>query len=149
MKNVRLVAVACAVFVVSLSPVARADKTPDLGKTKFKDLVKYLDLTSEQQVKIKPDVDRIQEIVKDASRQTGASGGKRVPVGGSGPFGRPGGAGGVQTGGGAGNPTEVRAQRQEWQREISNRVEEIKSFLTPAQLEKFKSVQVPDLLAKK
>ncbi len=149
MKSLRFAAVACAVFALSLPSPARADKTPDLGKTKFKDLAKYLDLTSEQQAKIKPDVERIQDIVKDASRQAGAfGGGKRVPIGGGGPFGRPGGAGGMQGGSSGGNATDVRAQRQEWQREIGNRVEEIKSFLTPEQLEKFKSVQVPNLLAR-
>src|SRR5512133_3370226 len=81
---------------------AVAEKVPDLGRTKFKDIAKYLNLTSDQQGKIKPDVERIQAIVKDADKQRGAAGsGRRVPLGGNGVFGRPGAAGSAgSTGGG-------------------------------------------------
>lgn len=126
---------------------AGAEKPLDLGKTKFKDVAKYLNLTGDQQKKIKRDVDRIQQIVKDAEKQRGTPGfgaGGRTPVGGS------------RWGGGiAGNPgavplgdrTEQRAQREEWQKEIRNRVEEIESLLTPEQREKFKAIQIPNILA--
>lgn len=133
-----------------LAPLATAAKTPNLGKTKFKDVAKFLALTPEQQLKVRPDVDRIQAIVKDAEKQRGQGGwgrgGRRIPVGGSGVMGR-GGVGGSDTAPPAGNFEEMRRQRQEWQKEIDNRVDEIKSFLTPQQLEKFKSIELPNLNA--
>jgi Spy/CpxP family protein refolding chaperone len=46
-----------------------------------------------------------------------------------------------------GDLEQRRLQRQEWQKEITNRVEEIKSLLTPEQVEKFKSIQVPNIVA--
>jgi hypothetical protein len=141
-------------LVVAAIP-ALAEKVPDLGKTKFKDIAKYLSLTPQQQEKIRPDLDRIQEIVKDAAKQRGvggwnSGGANRTPVGGSGVMARPG-PGATGSGGGEATTPEKfeerRAQRKEWQTEITNRVEEIKSFLTPGQLEKFKNVQVPNLMA--
>ena len=132
-----------------LGGAAAADKTPDLGKTKFKDIAKYLNLTTDQQGKIKPDVDRIQDLVRQADKQRGTpgfGGGGRTPVGG----GRWGGAPGGENQGGVdvGDVEERIARRQEWQKEIANRVDEIKSLLTPEQLEKFKSIPVPNLSAR-
>ncbi len=127
---------------------AAAEKTPDLAKTKFKDIAKYLNLTPEQQQKIKPDVERIQDIVKQADKQRGTpgfGGGGRVPVGGS-RWGGPGG-GGSQGAVQVGDTEQRQIQRVEWQKEITNRAEEIRSFLTPEQREKFKAIQVPDILA--
>jgi hypothetical protein len=137
-------------LLIGVSP-AFAEKVPDLGKTKFKEIAKYLALTSEQQLKVKPDVERIQDIVKDAQKQSAGGGfgsGGRAPIGGSGPFGRP------SPGGGTEVPSSAkiearRIQRQEWQTEINNRVDEIKSFLTPEQVEKFKNITVPNLFASK
>ncbi len=152
MRNVALFALVVMLIAV---PGSYAEKVPDLGKTKFKDIAKYLDLTPGQQARVKPDVERIQQIVKDAQNQPGSSGGfgsgGRAPVGGTGAFGRP-------SPGGMSGATEVpssekieerRAMRKEWQTEINNRVDEIKTFLTPAQLGKFKAIQVPNLFASK
>ncbi len=138
----------CAVAWLGFAVPAGAEKPLDLGKTKFKDIAKYLNLTSDQQKKIKPDVDRIQEIVKLAARQRGSPGfgaGGRTPVGGS----RWGG-GGIGANPGSvqvGDRAEQRLQREEWQKEIRNRVEEIESFLTPEQVQKFKSVLVPSVVS--
>ena len=55
--------------------------------------------------------------------------------------------GGYQGGAQVGDREGRLAQRVEWQKEITNRVEEIKSLLTPGQREKFKTIQVPDLMA--
>ncbi len=126
---------------------AAAEKPPELAKIKFKDLVKLLNLTAEQQATIKPDVARIQEIVKQADKQRGTAGygaGGRTPVGG-GRWG--GGITGSPSGAQITDRGERHAQRVEWQREITNRIDEIKSVLTPGQLEKFKTIQVPDLMA--
>ncbi len=139
-------AVTCLLGALAVGASA-AEKVPDLAKTKFKDIAKYLNLTPEQQQKIKPDVERIQDLVKQAEKQRGApgfGGGGRVPVGGS-RWGGPGGSGSqgaVQVG----DLEQRRVQRVEWQKEITNRVEEIRSFLTPEQREKFKPIQVPDIL---
>jgi hypothetical protein len=126
---------------------ASAEKPLDLGKTKFKEIAKYLNLTGEQQPKIKLDVERIQDIVKQAAKQRGTpgfGGGGRTPIGGSRWGGGIGGnPGGVQVG----ERQERQAQRVEWQKEISNRVAEIRSFLTPEQLEKFKAIQIPNILS--
>jgi Spy/CpxP family protein refolding chaperone len=138
----------CVLAWLSAVLPASATKPPDLGRTKFKDIAKYLNLTADQQAKIKPDVDRIQDIVKQADKQRGTpgfGGGGRTPVGG-GRWGAPGG-GGNQGGVQVGDFEERRARRQEWQKEITNRVEEVKSLLTPEQLEKFKAIQVPNVVA--
>ncbi len=138
----------CLLAWLSAPSPASAAKPPDLAKTKFKDIAKYLNLTADQQAKIKPDVDRIQAIVKQADKQRGTpglGGGGRVPVGG-GRWGAPGG-GGTQGGVQVGDLEQRRVQREEWQKEITNRVEEIKSLLTPEQLEKFKVIQVPKVAA--
>ncbi len=152
MNSPRSLLTAFAIVLMAFASTVWAEKTPDLSKTKFKDIAKYLDLSAEQQAKIKPDVDRIQDIVKQAGRlptgHRGWGGGGRAPVGSSGVMGRPNPQAGDMGGSGGGNTTEARAQRQEWQKEITNRIEEIKSFLTPAQIEKFKSVQVPNLMAR-
>ena len=143
-----LLAGLCVLLWLGAAAALSADKPPDLGKTKFKDIVKYLNLTPDQQTKIKPDVDRIQDLVRQAEKQRGApgfGGGGRTPVGG-GRWGTPGG-GGNQGSVQVGDVEERRAQRQEWQKEVTNRVEEIKSFLTPEQVQKFKSITVPDLAA--
>ncbi len=127
---------------------ARADKTLDLGKTKFKEIAKYLNLTAEQEAKIKPDVERIQDVVKQAAKQGGSPGfgaGGRTPIGGGGRWG--GSMGGNQGAVQVGDRAERQAQRVEWQKEITNRVEEIQSFLTPEQREKFKTITIPDILA--
>lgn len=147
MKSKALLVACFALAWLAWSMPALAEKPPDLGRTKFKDIVKYLNLSTEQQPTIKLDVERIQDIVKQADKQRGAPGfgaGGRTPIGG------PRGIGGM---GGYQGPTQVgeggerQAQRIEWQKEITNRVEEIKSLLTPEQKEKFKTIQVPDLLA--
>ncbi len=141
-----LAAVCVAGWLAAAMPSAAADKVPDLGKTKFKDIAKYLSLTSDQQQKIKGDVERIQDIVKDAEKQRGTAGfgaGGRTPVG-AGRWGGPA-SGGNQGSIRAGDVEGQRLQREEWQKEINNRVTEIRSFLTPGQLEKFKTLQVPDI----
>ncbi len=150
MRTVRsLLIVMSALTCFAIAGLAAKEKIPDLGRTKFKDIAKYLNLNADQQNKIKPDVDRIQQIVKDAQKLGGpkggwGGGGARSPVGGGwGGMGRGGGA--QPSGGSTGNTEQKRAQLQEWQKEITNRVDEIKSFLAPDQLEKFKAVQVPDL----
>ncbi len=137
-------------LMAAVSP-AFAEKVPDLGKTKFKEIAKYLALTPEQQAKVKPDVERIQDIVKDAQKQSTGGGfgsGGRAPVGGNGAFGQPSPGGGTEVPSAA-KIEARRIQRQDWQTEIKNRVEEIRSFLTPDQLEKFKNMQVPNLFASK
>ncbi len=146
MRSLRIVAICLAVSWIAVT-AARAEKPLDLGKTKFKEIAKYLNLTAEQQAKIKPDVERIQDVVKQAAKQGGSTGygaGGRTPIGGS-RWGAPGSGnqGSVQMG----DRGERQAQRVEWQKEITNRVEEIRSFLTPAQLEKFKAITIPDILA--
>ncbi len=147
MPRKRLVAACCAFALLAVAMPARAEKPLDLGRTKFKDIVKYLNLTAEQQQKIKPDVERIQDIVKQAAKQRGTAGyggGGRTPVGGSRWGGGIGGnPGGVQVG----ERAERQQQRVEWQKEIGNRVEEIRSFLTPEQIEKFKAIQIPNILS--
>ncbi len=133
-----------ACLCLAILPAA-AGKPIDLGKTKFKDIAKYLNLTAEQQQKIRPDVDRIQDVVKQAAKQRGTPGfgaGGRTPVGGGGRWdGATGSPNTVQLG----DREQRQAQRVEWQKEITNRVEEIKSFLTPEQLEKFKAIQIPNI----
>ncbi len=140
-------AVVAALVCVAASGIARAEKPPDLGRTKFKDIVKYLNLTSDQQEKVKRDIERIQDIVKQADKQRGSTGygaGGRTPVGGQwGPGAPLGGQNRVDLG----DVQERRARQQEWQKEIVNRVDEIKTFLTPGQLEKFKNIAIPDILA--
>jgi Spy/CpxP family protein refolding chaperone len=148
MRKNTILAGLCVLLWMAAAPAASAEKTPDLGKTKFKDIARYLNLTPDQQARIKPDVDRIQDLVKQADKQRGApgfGGGGRTPVGG-GRWGGPGG-GGNQGSVQVGDLEQRRAQRQEWQKEITNRVEEIKSLLTPEQVEKFKSIQVPNIVA--
>jgi Spy/CpxP family protein refolding chaperone len=138
----------CVLLWLAAASAPSAEKPPDLGKTKFKDIARYLNLTSDQQARIKPDVDRIQDLVKRADKQRGApgfGGGGRTPVGG-GRWGGPGG-GGNQGSVQVGDLEQRRLQRQEWQKEITNRVEEMKSLLTPEQVEKFKSIQVPNIVA--
>ncbi len=148
MTRRRLFISLCALAWLSVNTAAGADKVPDLGRTKFKEIAKYLNLTAEQQQKIKPDVDRIQDVVKQAEKQRGGpgfGGGGRTPIG-SGNWG----GGPARTGGGAVQVGDIegrRLQRQEWQKEITNRAEEIKTFLTPPQIEKFKAMGVPDLMA--
>ncbi|MGE5359604.1 MAG: hypothetical protein ACM3NQ_11350 [Bacteroidales bacterium] len=143
----------CAIisFLLLAGSPLFAEKVPDLGKTKFKDISKYLALTPEQQAKVKPDVDRIQAIVKDAQKQSTGGGfgrGGRAPIGGSGAFGQPSPGGGTEVPSSA--KIEARPiQRNDRQTEINNRVDEIKTFLTPDQLEKFKNMQVPNLLSSK
>jgi len=141
------ISVCCAAAWLVFALPAGAGKPLDLGKTKFKEIAKYLNLTADQQQKIKPDVERIQDIVKQVARQRGTPGfgaGGRTPVGGSRWGGGIGGnPGGVQAGG----RQEQEAQRVEWQKEITNRTDEIRSFLTPGQLEKFKTIQVPNVLS--
>lgn len=137
----------CAAAWLVLAVPAGAEKPPDLGKTKFKEIAKYLNLTAGQQKQIKIDVDRIQDIVKQAAKQRGSPGfgaGGRTPVGGSrwgGGIGQ--GSGSVQVG----DRAEQRIQREEWQKEIRNRVEEIESLLTPEQIVKFKAIEVPDVVS--
>jgi len=146
--NKVLIGVLGVVLWLGATGVGSAEKPPDLGRTKFKDIAKYLDLTPDQQEKIRHDVDRIQEIVKQADKQRGSpgfGGGGRTPVGG-------GRWGGGATAGNTGKVEvgdleERRARQQEWQKEITNRVDEIKTFLTPAQAEKFKTIAVPNILA--
>lgn len=147
MQRRRFFAVAVALIWCLVGAGARAEKPLDLGRTKFKDIAKYLDLTREQQAKVKPDVERIQDIVKQAAKQRGTPGfgaGGRTPVGGS----RWGGGLGGNTGGvQVGERAERQQQRVEWQKEINNRIEEIESYLTPGQIEKFKAIQVPNILS--
>jgi hypothetical protein len=147
MRRNGVIAVYLAFAWVAFAMPVGAEKPLDLGKTKFKEIAKYLNLTADQQQKIKPDVERIQEIVKQAAKQRGTPGfgaGGRTPVGGS-RWG--GGIGGNPGGVPAGERQKQEAQRVEWQKEITNRTEEIRSFLTPGQLEKFKTIQVPDILS--
>ena len=140
--------VLCAVAWLVFALPANAEKPLDLGKTKFKEIARFLNLTADQQKTIKRDVERIQEIVKQADKQRGSpgfGGGGRTPVGG----------GRWGAGAGAGNSGKVeigdlaerRVRQQEWQKEIVNRVDEIKTFLTPEQVEKFKAITIPDILA--
>ena len=139
----------CAILWLAVALPVEGAKPLNLGKTKFKDIAKFLNLRADQQDTIRRDVERIQEIVKQADKQRGAPGfgaGGRTPVGaggrwGGGGMGAPGGGGGVQVG----DVQERRLQRAEWQKEIGNRVDEIKSLLTPEQAEKFKTIIVPDL----
>ena len=147
MRHGRVVGAFVVVLWLAGAGVGAAEKTPDLGRTKFKDIVKYLNLTADQQEKIKRDVDRIQEIVKQADKQRGSPGfgaGGRTPVGaGRWGTGGAGSSGRVEVG----DLAERRARQQEWQKEIVNRVDEIKTFLTPEQLEKFKAITIPNILA--
>jgi Spy/CpxP family protein refolding chaperone len=148
MRKNTILAGLCVLLWLAATSALSAEKTPDLGKTKFKDIAKYLNLTPDQQARIKPDVDRIQDLVKQADKQRGApgfGGGGRTPVGG-GRWGGPGG-GGNQGSVQVGDLEQRRAQRQEWQKEITNRVDEIRSLLTPGQLEKFKAMPVPNIVA--
>ena len=147
MRAGRLVALSLALVWIALAVPARAEKPLDLGKAKLKEIAKFLNLTAEQEAKVKPDVDRIQDLVKQAAKQGGSPGfgaGGRTPVGG-GRWG--GGMGGNQGSVQVGDREERRAQRVEWQKEITNRAEEIRSFLTPEQVEKFKTITIPDILA--
>ena len=52
--RIRVILPVCVALVVlgSVAP-ARAEKPLDLGKTKFKEIAKYLNLTAEQETKIK------------------------------------------------------------------------------------------------
>ena len=141
--------------LVLAPPAISKPKVPELAKAKFDDIAKYLSLTREQQEKIKPDVVRIQDIVKQAGKQRGplggwGGGGPRSPVGGG--WGGTGGGAPGARGDGAGRggsdqSEQMRAQREEWQKEITNRVEEIKGLLTPEQLEKFNAIAVPNVVA--
>jgi hypothetical protein len=147
MRSRALIAACFALAWLAVTVPAFAEKPPDLARTKFKEIAKYLNLTTGQQVTIKPDVEHIQEIVKQADKQGGSpgyGGGGRTPVGGS-RWG--GGIGGSPGGTQVGEREQRRTQRVEWQKEITNRVEEIKSLLTPEQAEKFKAIQVPNLMA--
>jgi hypothetical protein len=146
-RTLKFVSLAAVLCVSSIGLVA-AGKPPDLGRTKFKDIAKYLDLTTEQQDKIRRDVERIQEIVKQADKQGGSpgyGGGGRTPVGG----GRWGAGAGAGTSGRVevGDVQERLARRQEWQKEIVNRADEIRTFLTPPQVEKFKTITIPNILS--
>ena len=137
--------VLCAVAWLVFALPANVGKPLDLGKTKFKEIARFLNLTADQQKTIKRDVERIQEIVKQAAKQQGTPGygaGGRTPVGGGrwGGFGQ---SGGIQVG----ERAEQRVQRDQWQKEIRNRVEEIESLLTPEQREKFKSIEIPNVLS--
>lgn len=148
MTRSRIVGAFAVVLWLAGAGVGAAGKPPDLGRTKFKDIAKYLNLTADQQEKTRRDVERIQEIVKQADKQRGSPGfgaGGRTPVGGGrwGAGGGAGGAGKVEVG----DIAERRARQQEWQKEIVNRVDEIKTFLTPEQLEKFKTITIPNILA--
>jgi len=138
----------CAALFLVAAAGAAGEKPPDLAKVKFKQLAKYLDLSVEQQAKIRPNVERVQDIVKRAARLPG-SGGWRGGYASTGGIGGPGDWGRrppstATTGGTA--PKEAMAQRQEWQKEIEGRVLEIKSMLTPAQLVKFQAVQIPNIV---
>ncbi len=147
MTNRRIAGLLAIFFCLATTGLA-AGKPPDLGRTKFKDIVKYLNLTSDQQEKVKRDVERIQDIVRQADKQRGSpgfGGGGRTPVG-AGQWGA-GGTAGSQNKVEVGDLEERRARQQEWQKEIVNRVEEIKTFLTPPQLEKFKDITIPNILA--
>ncbi len=147
MRMKALAVASLALVWLAVGAPVRAGKPIDLGKTKYKEIAKYLDLTPSQEKTIKLDIERIQDLVKQAEKQRGTPGygaGGRTPIG-SGQWG--GGIGGSPTSVQVGRSADREAQRAEWRKEITNRIEEIKSLLTPPQLEKFKTIKLPDLMA--
>jgi hypothetical protein len=142
----RVMTALCVALWLASGPAGAGEKPPDLGKAKFKDLAKYLSLTAEQQAKIRPNVERIQDLVKRAARLPGSGGWRGGYAGGS-RIGGPGDWGRRPPAGGGTDVKGSRAQREEWQTEIEARVSEIRVLLTPAQQAKFESVRIPNLRA--
>lgn len=140
----RVATALCVAFCLTAALAAAGDKPPNWGTTKFKDLAKHLNLTAAQQAKIKPNVEKIQDLVKRAARLPGS--GWRGGYAGGGRLGSPGDWGrrppSAATGAGSKQSAE---QREEWQSEIEGRVLEIKGLLTPEQIAKFDAIEVPDL----